>query len=171
MCQATFIQQDTCHQLCLPHLCSDSAHGPMDEGRNKMMLRIILMPGTQNDDSANNCANQPHVTNQRTHKKYKKCVVGVFRHKSVLQWTTGFVAMSLIVRLHHANDISFIQPSNPNEKPGWKKVCVLEKWENNDSGKRECHKAYSTIMEQLAFTGQKSLTFTQVVWVMHPRKV
>ena len=51
ICQATFIQQDTCHQLCLPHLCADSTHGPMDEGRNKTMLSIILMPGTHKDDS------------------------------------------------------------------------------------------------------------------------
>ena len=51
ICQATFIQQDTCHQLCLPHLCADSTHGPMDEGRNKTMLNIILMPGTHKDDS------------------------------------------------------------------------------------------------------------------------
>ena len=72
MCQATFIQQDTCCELCLPLLCADSAHGPMDEGMNKTMLSITLMPGTHKDDSANNHANQPCTANQQTPKKYKK---------------------------------------------------------------------------------------------------
>ena len=31
---------------------------------------------------------------------------------------------------------------------------ILE-WKNNDSGKRECHKAYSTIMEQLGIHWSK----------------
>ena len=118
------------------------------------MLSIVLIPGTRKDDSANNCANQPCTTNQRTPKK-KKRVVGVYRHKSVLQCTTGFIAMSLIVRLHHANDLSFIQPQDTNKKPGWQKVHVMENWKNNDSGKRACHKAYTTIMEQLGIHWHK----------------
>ena len=115
MCQATFIHQDTWHQLCLPHLCADYAHAPIEEGPNKTMLSIILMSGTHNDESANNHTNQPHTTNQRTPKEYKKRVVGVYRHRSVLQCTTGFVAMSLIVWLHHANDLSFILIQFPPE--------------------------------------------------------
>ena len=155
MCQTTFIHQDTCHQLCLPHLCANYALSPIEEGPNKTMLSIILMPGTCKGDSANNHTNQPCTANQRTPKKYKKRVVGVFRHKSVLQCTTGFVVMSLIVRLHHANDLSFIQPHDSHEKTGWQKVCVLENWKNNDSGKWACHKAYTTIMEQLGIHWHK----------------
>ena len=63
--------------------------------------------------------------------------------------------MLLIVQLHHANDLSFIPPSDPNEKPGWQKVCILENWKNIDSGKRACHEAYSTIMEQLGIHWSK----------------
>ena len=113
------------------------------------------MPGTHKDDSANDCTNQHHTPNQRDPKKYKKRVVGVYRHKSVLQCTTGFVARSLIARLHHASDLSFIQPQYSNEKPGWQKVHVMENWKNNDSGKQACHKAYTTIMEQLGIHWHK----------------
>ena len=144
MCQATFIHQDTCHQLCLPHLCAGYAHGPIEEGPNKTMLSIIPMPGTH---SANNRTNQTCTTNQRTPKKYKKRVVGVYRHKSVLQCTTGFVAILLIVKLHHANDLSFIQPHDSHEKLGWQKVHVLETWKNNDSSKQACHKTNTIIMD------------------------
>ena len=72
MCQDTFICQDTCLQLCLPHLCADYAHSTMQEGPNKTMLSIILMPGTHKDDSANHCTNQPHATNQRTPPKIQE---------------------------------------------------------------------------------------------------
>ena len=34
-------------------------------------------------------------------------------------------------------------------------MCILENWKNNDSGKRTCHKAYSTILEQLSIHWSK----------------
>ena len=63
--------------------------------------------------------------------------------------------MLLSVQLHHASDLSFIQPNIPNEKTGWQKVHVPENCKSNGTGKRPCHKVYTTIMEQLGINWTK----------------
>jgi hypothetical protein len=138
-------------KLFLPHLRADVAHGPPGcTEANKVILTLVLEPGTRKDDTVENRANQPRAGRggrggrggggrggrgrQKAPTQYKKRVVGGLRHKSFVQCFTGMVGISLVYRYHDAANLSFEQPADPKIRPGRQNQNLLPNWRPSEGG-------------------------------------
>ena len=88
--------------------------------------------------------------------RYKKRVVGAYRHKRFTQCMTAQIAMAIFWRFGHGNndcegEIDFLRGANPQrDKPVWQKKYVLENWRagGTRSGEHTCESVYKRFTEQ-----------------------
>lgn len=149
-CHATYLRIDSLAKMRLCDLRADHAHGPVEEGPNRTIISLIMQPFQHKDDTPGaNQAQQPRgrqPTTGRTPKKYKKRVVGMWRHENIEQCGTGMIAMSLFDSIFRDDSISFLKlpndDNNNNIPPAWQTKCLLRGWH----GMRTAYDSFKRIL-------------------------
>jgi hypothetical protein len=105
-----FLRNDSMRKFFLTDLLTLDTHGPRQTGDyDRHVLGMIYRRGTHKD----------HQGRQR--------IVGAWRHLKMIMDFTTMVAMSLFVRFC-AGGLDFRCPEDPNEKPAWWSLKLVEGW-------------------------------------------